>query len=151
MQEACAISIRRLYGYGCSEHVFGHALRTLDRDSLVHSSKVGRRMSPKADNDDVPGWRKGGLSFKPTFDYSREGTLRSFEQSPLRLGLNRIDIALIHDVDVWTQGTQQVAEPAALTARQLYPLFRDFNVSTSSYSSVRLESSSLRKLKPCLH
>ena len=88
MQEACAVSIRRLYGYGCSEHVFGHALRTLDRDSLVHSSKVGRRMSPKADNDDVPGWREGGLSFKPTFDYSREGTLRSFEQSPLQLGLN---------------------------------------------------------------
>jgi hypothetical protein len=87
MQEACA-SIRRLYGYGCSEHVFGHALRTLDRDSLVHSSKVGRRMLPKADNDDVPGWREGGLSFKPTFDYSREGTLRSFEQSPLRLRLN---------------------------------------------------------------
>ena len=110
MQEACAISIRRLYGYGRSEHIFGQALRTLDRDSLVLSSKVGRRMSPKADNDDVSDWRKGGLSFKPTFDYSREGTLRSLEQSLLRLGLNRIDIALIHDVDVWTHGTQQVAD-----------------------------------------
>jgi D-threo-aldose 1-dehydrogenase len=99
-----------LYGYGRSEHIYGQALRTLDRDSLVISTKVGRWMSPKSDNEDVPGWRKGGLSFKPTFDYSREGTLRSLEQSFLRLGLNRIDIVLIHDVDIWTHGTQEVVD-----------------------------------------
>jgi aryl-alcohol dehydrogenase-like predicted oxidoreductase len=40
------------YGYGRSEHIFGQALRTLGRDSLVLSTKVGRWMSPKADNDD---------------------------------------------------------------------------------------------------
>jgi D-threo-aldose 1-dehydrogenase len=99
-----------LYGFGRSELIFGQALRTLDRDSFVLSSKVGRWMSPKADNEDVPGWRKGGLSFKPSYDYSRDGTLRSFEQSLLRLGLNRIDIALIHDVDVWTHGSQEAAD-----------------------------------------
>jgi aryl-alcohol dehydrogenase-like predicted oxidoreductase len=64
MQEACAISIRRPSMATTSEHIFGQALRRLDRDSLVLSSKVGRRMPPKADNDDVPGWRKGGLAFK---------------------------------------------------------------------------------------
>ena len=99
-----------LYGYGRSEHIFGQALRTLDRDSFVLSSKVGRVMSPKADDDDELGWRKGGLSFKPAYDYSRDGTLRSLEQSLLRLGLNRIDIALIHDVDVWTHGTQEAVD-----------------------------------------
>ena len=99
-----------LYGFGRSELIYGQALRTLDRSSLVLSTKVGRWMSPKADNEDVPGWRKGGLSFKPTYDYSRDGTLRSLEQSLLRLGLNRIDIALIHDVDVWTHGTQESAD-----------------------------------------
>ena len=99
-----------LYGFGRSEHIFGQALRTLDRDSFVLSSKVGRWMSPKPDNEDVPGWRKGGLSFKPTFDYSRDGTLRSLEQSLLRLGLNRIDIVHIHDVDVWTHGTPGAAD-----------------------------------------
>lgn len=98
------------YGYGRSELIFGHALRTLDRDSFVLSTKVGRWMAPKADNEDVPAWRKGGLSFKPTFDYSRDGTLRSLEHSFLRLGLNRIDIVLIHDVDVWTHGTQEAAD-----------------------------------------
>jgi D-threo-aldose 1-dehydrogenase len=98
------------YGYGRSELIFGQALRTLDRDSFVLSTKVGRWMSPKADDEDVPGWRKGGLSFKPTYDYSRDGTRRSLEQSLLRLGMNRIDIVLIHDVDVWTHGTQEAAD-----------------------------------------
>ena len=31
---------------------------------------------------------------------------RSFEQSLLRLGLDRIDILLLHDVDVWTHGPE---------------------------------------------
>lgn len=98
------------YGYGRSEHIFGQALRTFDRDSFVLSTKVGRWMAPKADRDEVAGWRPGGLPFKPTFDYSRDGTLRSLDQSLLRLGMNRIDIVLIHDVDVWTHGSQELAD-----------------------------------------
>ncbi len=98
------------YGYGRSEHLFGQALRGVDRDSFVLSTKVGRWMTPKQDAEQVAGWRSGGLPFKPTFDYSRDGTLRSLEQSLLRLGMNRIDMVLIHDVDVWTHGTQEVAD-----------------------------------------
>jgi D-threo-aldose 1-dehydrogenase len=98
------------YGYGRSEHIFGQALRGVDRDSFVLSTKVGRWMTPKSDHEDVPGWRPGGLPFKPTFDYSRDGTLRSLEQSLLRLGMNRIDVVLIHDVDVWTHGSQEQAD-----------------------------------------
>jgi D-threo-aldose 1-dehydrogenase len=98
------------YGYGRSEHVFGQALRTLDRSSFVLSTKVGRCLSPKSDDETVPGWREGGLPFKPTYDYSRDGTLRSLEHSLLRMGLNRIDIALIHDVDVWTHGSREAAD-----------------------------------------
>lgn len=98
------------YGYGRSELIFGQALRTLDRSSFVLSTKVGRVLSPKGDNEEVEAWRTGGLPFKPTYDYSRDGTLRSIEQSLLRLGLNRIDIVLIHDVDVWTHGSQEAAD-----------------------------------------
>ena len=58
----------------------------------------------------MEGWRAGGLPFKATFDYSRDGTLRSLEQSLLRLGLPRIDIALIHDADVATHGSQPEAD-----------------------------------------
>ena len=98
------------YGYGRSELLFGQALRGHPRDSFVLSTKVGRWMVPLAAGETVAGWRAGGLAFKPTFDYSRDGTLRSMEQSLLRLGLTRIDVVLIHDVDVVSQGSQAEAD-----------------------------------------
>lgn len=98
------------YGYGRSELIYGFALRSRPRDSFVLSTKVGRWMAPLSEGEAVAGWRSGGLPFKATFDYSRDGTLRSLEQSLLRLGMARIDIALIHDVDVWTHGTQEEAD-----------------------------------------
>jgi D-threo-aldose 1-dehydrogenase len=98
------------YGYGRSEHICGFALRPRPRDSFVLSTKVGRCMTPLRAGETVEGWRPGGLPFKPTYDYSRDGTLRSLEQSLLRLGLARMDIALIHDVDVFTHGSQTQAD-----------------------------------------
>jgi D-threo-aldose 1-dehydrogenase len=98
------------YGYGRSELLFGHALRGQPRDSFVLSTKVGRWMVPLVAGETVPGWRAGGLPFKPAFDYSRDGALRSMEQSLLRLGLARIDVVLIHDVDVVSQGSQEEAD-----------------------------------------
>jgi D-threo-aldose 1-dehydrogenase len=98
-----------LYGYGRSELLYGFALRSQPRDSFVLSTKVGRWMTPLREGEAVDGWRSGGLPFKATFDYSRDGALRSLEQSLLRLGMARIDIALIHDVDVWTHGSQAEA------------------------------------------
>jgi len=98
------------YGYGRSELLYGFALRSQPRDSFVLSTKVGRWMTPLREGEAVDGWRSGGLPFKATFDYSRDGALRSLEQSLLRLGMARIDIALIHDVDVWTHGSQAEAD-----------------------------------------
>jgi D-threo-aldose 1-dehydrogenase len=40
--------------------------------------------------------------FSPVFDYTYDGVMRSLEHSYMRLGMARIDIALIHDVDFWT-------------------------------------------------
>jgi D-threo-aldose 1-dehydrogenase len=39
---------------------------------------------------------------RPIDNYSYDGAMRSIDQSFQRLGLNRIDILLIHDVEVWT-------------------------------------------------
>jgi D-threo-aldose 1-dehydrogenase len=98
------------YGYGRSELIFGCALRPQPRDDYVLSTKVGRWMAPLRPGEQVEGWRSGGLPFKATFDYSRDGTLRALEQSMLRLGLPRLDIALIHDADVHTHGSQAEAD-----------------------------------------
>ena len=46
------------------------------------------------------------LPFLPTFDFSYDATMRSFEDSLQRLGMNRVDILLIHDCDEWSQGTR---------------------------------------------
>jgi aryl-alcohol dehydrogenase-like predicted oxidoreductase len=53
------------YGYGRGGHVFGQALRTLDRDSLVLLRKVGRWMSPNGDNEEVAGWRTAACPSSP--------------------------------------------------------------------------------------
>ena len=88
------------YGNGKSELRFGHVLRTKPRDSFVLSTKVGRVHKRPAEPDTYrhPGWA-GGLPFEPRFDYTRDGVLRSYEMSLARLGLNRVEALLIHDLD----------------------------------------------------
>ncbi|MCB1492513.1 MAG: aldo/keto reductase [Rhodobiaceae bacterium] len=96
------------YGHGLSEHRFGEVLRSRPRDSFQISTKVGRWLRPAA-----PGAGKGpftgGLKFEGVYDYSYDGTMRAVEQSMARLALPKIDILLIHDVDVWTHGDQMEA------------------------------------------
>ncbi len=87
------------YGYGLSEHRLGQGLRWRPREEFVLSTKVGRLLRPHpAGNPNPDNWR-GGLPFKPEFDYSYDGAMRSFEDSLQRLSLPRIDIAFIHDID----------------------------------------------------
>ncbi len=95
------------YGHGLSEFRTGHSLRWKDRDSYVLSSKVGRLLTParRADISFSP-W-VDAAPFKVHYDYSYDGTLRSFEDSLQRIGLERMDICLIHDVDVFTLGKDQ--------------------------------------------
>jgi D-threo-aldose 1-dehydrogenase len=99
-----------LYGHGLSERRIGDVLRTLPRDSLVLSTKVGRllkphgRIPPKRPSVTEGGIFAGELPFQPVFDFSYDATMRSFEDSLQRLGMNRIDILLIHDADAWSQG-----------------------------------------------
>lgn len=94
------------YGHGLSEARLGHALRWKPRKDYVLSSKVGRVLVPsrRADIDFKP-W-VDGLPFKCRFDYSYDGTMRSFEDSLQRLGLEHIDILFIHDADVFTHGAE---------------------------------------------
>ncbi|MCG7359723.1 aldo/keto reductase [Roseomonas sp. ACRSG] len=91
------------YGHGLSEHRCGTALRIVGRQGVVLSTKVGRWMEPQRGSGPAAGF-VGGLPHRAVVDYSFDGTLRSVEQSLLRLGTDRIDVLLIHDVDVWTHG-----------------------------------------------
>lgn len=99
------IDVSPLYGHGLAEHRLGAALRRFSGPRPVISTKVGRVMDPFLPRGDGSGYH-GGLPHGARFDYSADGVRRSLEQSLLRLGVDRIDIALIHDVDVWTHGAE---------------------------------------------
>jgi D-threo-aldose 1-dehydrogenase len=89
-----------LYASGLGEHWFGTALRQRPRDEFVLSTKVGRQLRPHCA---VP-TPEDRLSFDLYYDYSYDGTLRSLEDSLQRLGLCRVDIAFIHDVNARWHG-----------------------------------------------
>jgi D-threo-aldose 1-dehydrogenase len=87
------------YGRGLSELRTGAALRDHDRAEYRLSTKVGRYLRPATQEgfDGAP-WL-GGAPNEVVFDYTYDGIMRSVEQSRLRLGITRFDIAWIHDLD----------------------------------------------------
>jgi D-threo-aldose 1-dehydrogenase len=92
------------YGNGLSEHRVGSALRDVARGDYLLSSKVGRLLiaddgAPRDQNGYV-----GVLPFVQRYDYTGDGTRRSIEDSLQRLGVSRLDIVYIHDIDRDTHG-----------------------------------------------
>jgi D-threo-aldose 1-dehydrogenase len=81
------------YGSGLAELRLGAALRDRPRDELVVSTKVGRRFRPG-----TSAWH-GAPALEAYFDFSYDAALRSLEESLERLGLDRVDVALVHDPD----------------------------------------------------
>ncbi len=96
-----------LYGFGLSETRVNRFLRGKPRDSYVLSTKVGRllRAVPEALRDGIGKWHEVP-SRKEIYDYSHDGVLRSVEASLERLGVDRIDILFVHDIDVPNQGSR---------------------------------------------
>lgn len=96
-----------MYGHGLAELRTGHSLRWRERDDFVLSSKVGRILKPKRRSQiDFAPWNNAAAN-EMIFDYSYDGTMRSFEDSLQRLALEHIDIVFIHDIDVFTRGADQ--------------------------------------------
>lgn len=94
------------YGFTLSEHRLGAALREHARGDYVISTKVGRLMEPDASvRPGASGWA-APLPFRPRYDYSYDGILRSHEDSLQRLGTDRIDILFVHDIGSSTHGEQ---------------------------------------------
>jgi D-threo-aldose 1-dehydrogenase len=87
-----------LYGHGASERRLGRALRTRSRHDYILSTKVGRVLRPAGSKRSATIFADVG-DLEPQFDFSRDGILRSLEDSLERLATDRIDIALVHDPD----------------------------------------------------
>lgn len=100
-----------LYGLGLSETRINTFLRGKPRESYLLSTKIGRLLAV------CPPDERAGIgqffdtpSRKVVFDYSHDGVMRSVEASLERLGLDRIDILLCHDVDIFTHGSKEASD-----------------------------------------
>jgi D-threo-aldose 1-dehydrogenase len=95
------------YGRGQSEHRFGRFLYQRPRADFILSTKVGRILkAPLHPKSFETGFWTGGLHFDHVFDYSYDGIMRAYEDCLQRLGMNRIDLLVIHDLDFWHQGVE---------------------------------------------
>ncbi len=88
-----------LYGFGLAERRLGAFLQQQPRDAYAVSTKVGRLLRAPdgvaAEDDHY----KSGQRERPVFDFSHDGVIRSVEESLVRLGLDRVDVLLVHDPD----------------------------------------------------
>lgn len=113
-----------LYGHGTAERRLGRALNGRPRDDFVLATKVGRLLRRGAPPDPTqqhagqPFYR--GLSdreINPVLDYSADGVRSSIEESLDRLGLDRVDIAHVHDPDDYYEQTRDETIPALCEMR----------------------------------
>jgi D-threo-aldose 1-dehydrogenase len=119
-----------LYGYGVAERRLGAVLADRPRDAFTVSTKVGRLVrridliGPTADVDPqaIDGREDAfyprSEPVRMVFDYSADGVRRSLDESLARLGLDRIDIALIHDPDSHWEVAIDDAFPALARLRE---------------------------------
>ncbi|XP_021350795.1 L-galactose dehydrogenase-like isoform X1 [Mizuhopecten yessoensis] len=77
------IDVAPWYGHGKAEQVLGRALQTIPRSSYFISTKVGRYL-PEIDK---------------MFDFGAERTIRSVDESLARLGLEKVDLVQVHDIE----------------------------------------------------
>ncbi len=99
------------YGRGQAEHRLGRTLYRRPRQDYVLSTKIGRLLRrPSQPGPFDRGQWIGGLEFETVFDYGYDGVMRSFEDSLQRLGINRVDLLLIHDLDGWIHESAETLE-----------------------------------------
>ncbi|PFG34293.1 D-threo-aldose 1-dehydrogenase [Sanguibacter antarcticus] len=106
------------YGLGLSERRLGAALSARPRDEYVLSTKVGRLLVPAPE---LAGQQDEAFAVpadvRREWDFSRDGVLRSVEESLERLGLDRLDVVYVHDPDDhWDQASSE-AVPALVELR----------------------------------
>ena len=99
------------YGLGIAENRLNTFFRGRKRNDYVLSTKVGRLLKVcPPEKRAAPGKFFATPSREEVFDYTYDGIMRSLEFSLERLGLDQIDILYVHDVDVFTHGSEAVRD-----------------------------------------
>jgi len=95
-----------LYGSGLAEERLGTALAARPRDEYTISTKVGRVLGP---GDPSPHF-VDAPPLGAVFDYTPDGIRRSLAGSLERLGLERVDVVLLHDPEEHMDETRRAAD-----------------------------------------
>ncbi|MFL6073892.1 MAG: aldo/keto reductase [Mycobacteriales bacterium] len=103
------------YGAGLAETRLGRALAAVPRDTYALSTKVGRRLAPGAGAD--PQGFAEQLDLHREWDFSAGGIRRCLEDSLARLGVDRVDVAYLHDPDDHEDAVYATAFPALAALR----------------------------------
>jgi len=98
------------YGLGRSEGRFGVAMKRFGSGAIQLSTKIGRLLVDCEPHEVTPEAFIDVPQKRIVFDYSYDGVMRSFEASKERLDTDEIDILLVHDVDVFSQGSQEASD-----------------------------------------
>ncbi|MFD8309124.1 aldo/keto reductase [Streptomyces sp. NPDC059690] len=105
------------YGIGHSERRVGGLLRSRPRAEATLSTKVGRLLVPQ----DPAGRTDEAFAVPAThrrvWDFSRDGVLRSVEDSLERMGVDRIDLLLLHDAEEHFEDALSQGLPALVELR----------------------------------
>ena len=88
-----------VYGFGLAESRLGDAIKSLPRNEIVISSKVGYDLVAIPPLEMTPQLWDDAPPFRADFDFSRDGVLRSIDSTLKRLGTDYVDILAIHDPD----------------------------------------------------
>jgi D-threo-aldose 1-dehydrogenase len=102
LEEAWRLGVRGFdtaphYGAGLSECRVGAFLAGKPHDYVL-STKVGRLLVEDPDGTAPPEFSSES-GVRRVLDYSGDGARRSLEESLERLGIDRVDVALVHDPD----------------------------------------------------
>jgi D-threo-aldose 1-dehydrogenase len=107
------------YGLGLSERRLGRFLAGRPRAEYVVSTKAGRLLRPSpgtADRLDTAHLYAVPATHERVWDPSPAGVRRSLEESLERLGLDRVDLLLLHDPDEYDLGPSLATGIPALVA-----------------------------------
>tara|TARA_R110001606_G_scaffold30320_8_gene93728 strand:+ start:538 stop:1527 length:990 start_codon:yes stop_codon:yes gene_type:complete len=91
------------YGHGLSEQRIGAYLASSESRPVI-STKVGRRLEPAGRADIPDNGFESPAPFIPKFDYSARGIREAFAGSQQRLGVEAVDILLLHDIGEMVHG-----------------------------------------------
>lgn len=98
------------YGLGRSETRFGAAIDRFGRENIQLSTKVGRLLLDCEPHEVTPEAFVDVPQKRIVFDYTYDGVMRSYDESKKRLGVDDVDILLVHDLCAFSHGSQEISD-----------------------------------------